>query len=116
MIMLWYHQKNEILENSTESVDNLYITSYNTVIKKEIKMAKTKLSYILYVALKVVFICFCIFMLVYCQHSIKLGEIEKNTSSAMGICAIIACIIFQINDVRIMWKERKIYKGNKKVA
>lgn len=33
MIMLWYHQKNEILENSAESVDNLYITSYNTVIK-----------------------------------------------------------------------------------
>lgn len=79
-------------------------------------MTKTKLSYILCVTFKIVFICFCIFMLVYSQHSIKVGDIEKNTSSMIGICAIIACIIFQINDVRIMWKERKIYKGNKKVA
>ncbi len=79
-------------------------------------MTKSKLSYILCVALKIVFICFCIFMLVYCRHSIKVGDIEKNTSSMIGICAIIACIIFQINDVRVLLRERKFYRENKKVA
>ncbi len=79
-------------------------------------MNKAKISYVLCVALKIVFLCFCIFMLVYCQHSIKVGDIEKNTSSAMGMSAIIACIIFQANDVRVMWKERKFFRGNKKVA
>lgn len=85
-------------------------------MKKTMNMNKTKLSYILYVFIKVLFLCFCIFMFVYCNHSIKVGDIEKNTSSAIGLCAIIACIIFQANDVRIMWKDRKFYKGNKKVA
>ena len=79
-------------------------------------MRQEKRNYILDIVMKIVFISVCVFLLFYCQHSIKVGDIERNTSSTMGIGAIIACIIFQFIDMINIIKERNVYKKSNKVA